>query len=83
MDKRRLIGGLSIVVLVVGLLLVGFSPGGLFNSGAVTESVTTPFGSFSRSLGDRSSSWPIVGYVLSCAAAAGLVVAIALQPPKA
>jgi hypothetical protein len=83
MDRRRLIGGLAVVVLLVGVLLALFSPRGAFNSGAVRESLDTPIGTFSRTVGGQSSPWPVVGYVLAGVGAVGLVVAFALKPPKA
>jgi hypothetical protein len=62
MNYRRLAFGLAALLVVAGLLLALFTPGGLVNSGTV-QSVETPFGSFSVSEA-KSSPWPVVGYVL-------------------
>jgi hypothetical protein len=82
MDTRKLAFGLAIVFIIAGVLLALFTPGGLLNSGGVTESFQTPFGSVSMSA-SKSSAWPVVGYVLIGVGAVAAVVAFALNsPPK-
>jgi hypothetical protein len=82
MDKRRLILGLGVLMLVVGAVLACFTSGGLFNSGG-SETVGTPFGSFSVPGEKKSSAGPIIGYVLLGVGAVGLLVAFAMKsPPK-
>ena len=72
-DTRRLVFGLSVVILVAGALLASFAPGGLFNQ---TQEVpllgTVPV---------RPSPWSIIGYVLLVVSAAGFVLAFAMKPP--
>ena len=78
MDKRKLAFGLAALLIVAGLLLALFTPGGLLNEGAV-ETVQTPFGTFSKSEA-KSSPWPIVGYVLLGLGGVTAVVGFALKP---
>jgi hypothetical protein len=80
MNLRRLVCGLSVLLLVTGALLACFTPGGLFNDGG-RETITTPIGSFSFQGESRSSAGPIVGYVLCGMGAVGLVVAFAMKSP--
>ena len=77
MDKRRLIGGLGALLILAGLLIAFFVPGGLFNLGTVTQTlgpltITTPV----------SSPWPIVGWVLAAVGAVGIVIAFAMKAPR-
>ena len=82
MDTRRLVIGLAALVIVGGIVLALFTPGGLVNSGVV-QSVQTPFGSLSVSEA-KSSPWPIVGYVLIGLGCVAAVVGFAMKspPPK-
>jgi len=80
MDKRRLIFGLAVLLLIAGAALACFAPGGLFNRAKLT-SVDTPFGSFSKSEA-VSSSGPVIGYVLLGLGGVGVVVGFALKSPK-
>jgi hypothetical protein len=79
MNTRKLFFGLAALLIVAGFLLALFTPGGLANSGVV-QSVQTPFGSFSLSE-SRSSSWPIVGYVMIGLGGVAAVVGFALKSP--
>jgi hypothetical protein len=82
MDTRRLVLGLSVLLVVVGALLACFTPGGIFNRGVVTQSVDFPFvGSMTVRAEGVSSPWPIVGYVLMGLGGLGLVVAFAMKSP--
>jgi hypothetical protein len=74
MDRRRLAFGLGFLLIVAGLLLAFFTPGGLFNR----TMIGTPFGSFD--IGE-SSPWPVVGYVLVGIGAVGLVIGFAMKKP--
>ena len=80
MDRRRLVLGLGVLLVVAGALLACFTPGGLFNSGG-QETVSTPIGSFSFQGEKKSSAGPIIGYVLLGVGAVGLVVAFAMKSP--
>lgn len=80
MDKRRLVLGLAVLLMVVGGVLACFTPGGLFNS-SYEKSLETPFGSVTVTGQKKSSEWPIVGYVLLGAGALGLVLAFAMKSP--
>jgi hypothetical protein len=44
MDKRRLLLGSAVLLVLAGLLLAALTPGGWFNSGT-TQAVDTPIGS--------------------------------------
>lgn len=79
MDKRRLVGGLAVVLLLVGVLLACFAPGGLFNSGVVHETVNLPFVSVTHTTPGHSSPWPMVGYGLAGVGLLGLVIAFAMK----
>ncbi|MFC1706417.1 hypothetical protein ACFL59_06270 [Planctomycetota bacterium] len=77
MDKRRLIFGLALLLLIAGVVLACFAPGGFFNtSGAQT--IGTPLGSFSMPGAKKASAGPIVGYALLGLGGIGLVVAFAM-----
>jgi hypothetical protein len=80
MDRRRLVLGLGVLLLVVGTLLAGFTPGGLFNAGG-SETIGTPIGTFTVPGAKKSSAGPVVGYPLMGAGALGLVAAFAMKPP--
>lgn len=83
MDKRRLVLGLGVLLLIAGALLACFTPGGLFSSDG-SPSIATPFGTFSVPGEKKSSAGPIIGYVLVGVGAVGLVAAFAMKsPPKA
>jgi hypothetical protein len=58
MDKRRLVLGLGVLLLICGALLACFSPGGLLHSSG-SKTLSTPFGSFSVQ-GDKSSAGLII-----------------------
>jgi len=75
MDKRRLIGGLGALLILAGLLIAFFVPGGLFNRGTVTQS----FGLWTITTPPVSSPWPIVGWVLAAVGAMGIVIAFAMK----
>jgi hypothetical protein len=78
MNKQALAFGLAVLLVVTGLLLALFSPGGLLNRGVVL-SIETPFGSFSET---KSSPWPIVGYILIGLGGVAAVVGFAMRPPS-
>ena len=80
MDKRRLVLGLGVLLLIAGALLACFTPGGIFNTGG-SEVLATPIGTFTVPAERKSSAWPVVGYVLLGVGALGLVVAFAMKPP--
>jgi hypothetical protein len=80
MDRRRLVIGVAVLLLVVGGLLACFAPGGLLNKVNVTT-VDTPLGSFSTSEA-KSSPWPVVGYVLLGLGGVGAVVGYAMKPSR-
>jgi hypothetical protein len=83
MDKRRLVLGLSVLLLVAGLSLAAFTPGGFFNR-VQTHSVEVPFFGTMTVRGEGATSpWPVVGYVLLGLGGLGLVLAFAMKPPRA
>jgi hypothetical protein len=79
MNTRKLFFGLAALLIVAGLLLALFTPGGLANSGIV-HTVQTPFGSLSVTE-SRSSPWPIIGYVMIGLGGVAAVVGFALKSP--
>jgi hypothetical protein len=79
MNTRKLAFGLAALLIVAGVLLALFTPGGLVNRGAV-QSLETPIGHFSMSVAE-SSPWPIVGYVLIGMGGVAGVVGFALKSP--
>jgi hypothetical protein len=80
MDNRKLAFGLAALLIVAGLLLALFTPGGLLNHTAV-QSVQTPFGTFSASE-QKSSPWPLVGYGAIGLGGVAAVVGFALKPTR-
>lgn len=84
MDVRKLMLGLTGLCLVVGLLLVCFSPGGFFNRGRTERAeVKTPLGSLEFSTREsKSSNWPTVGYVLLGIGAVGAVAYVSMKPQR-
>jgi hypothetical protein len=82
MDTRRLVLGLSLLLVVAGVLVACFAPGGLWNRQSVTQSVDVPFmGNLTvRSEGAPSSWLAVVGWVLAGAGAVGMVAAFAMRP---
>jgi hypothetical protein len=85
MDKRRLVLGLSVLLLVAGALLACFTPGGLFNRPQVTQSMDVPFfGTMTVRAEGGTTAWPVVGYVLLGLGGVGSILAFAMKsPPKA
>ena len=81
MDVRKLVFGLSGVALIVGLLLVCFSPGGWFNKGKTERAeVKTPIGSMEFSAREsHSSNWPTVGYILLGAGVIGAMAFVSMK----
>jgi hypothetical protein len=79
MDTRKLVIGLAVVLAVIGLILALATPGGLLNR-QDTATVDFGFGALSVT-GQKSSPWPIVGYVLLGVGVIGTVVGIAMKPP--
>jgi hypothetical protein len=81
MDMRRLVIGAGVLLIVAGLVLACFTPGGWFNRGT-TETLALPFGSISFSA-EKRSSWPTLGYVLLGTGGVVLVIAFAMKsrPP--
>jgi hypothetical protein len=79
MDKRRLLLGSAVLLVLAGLLLAALTPGGWFNSGT-TQAVDTPIGSI-RIQEKKSSNWPTLGYILLGVGGAGLVFVFAMKSP--
>jgi hypothetical protein len=76
-DTRKLVFGLSVLLILAGILLALFTPGGLLNK---QDDLTNLMGSFGLSV-QRTSPGPIIGYVLLGLGAVGVVVAYAMKPP--
>jgi formylglycine-generating enzyme required for sulfatase activity len=82
MDSRRLVFGASVLLVVVGLLLASFTPGGWLNRGGGGTTIDLPFGSVTLPGQEKSSPWPLVGYVALGLGAVGLVAAFAMKSPR-
>jgi len=82
MDKRKLVLGIGILLIIVGVLLALFTPGGILNR-ADNATVTTPFGTLTVREEQRSRAGPIIGYALLGIGGLGLVVAFAMKRPGA
>jgi hypothetical protein len=83
MSTRRLVFGLGVLVIIAGLLLAALSPGGWFNQGQTREaSIKIPIWSWEiKASEEKSSAWPIVGYVLLGVGGVALVVGFAMTAP--
>jgi hypothetical protein len=81
MDMRKLGFGLGAILLVLGLLLACFAPGGFFNS-ATTDIVSTPLGKISVTQEKKASVWTTVGYVMLGVGTITLVLAYAMGPKR-
>lgn len=81
MDKKRLVIGLSVLLMIGGLVLIGFAPGGFFNPVASTI-VDMPWltveGKREVKLGMPG---PVAGFVLLGVGALGVVIGLALKNP--
>jgi hypothetical protein len=81
MDKRKLIAGLAVLLLIAGVLVALFAPSGLLNPGVVKETIDTPIATFTHTARVApDSNLPILGYVLAGVGGVGLVVAFAMKP---
>jgi len=80
MDKRKLVFGLGVLLIVVGALLALFTPGGLFNHGG-SAAIVTPIGTLNVREEPRGTAGPIAGYVLLGVGGLALVIAFAMKPP--
>lgn len=63
MNRRRLVIGIGIMLMLIGGLLVTFMPGGIFNRGASAR-IVTPLGTLDVREQQSHSPSLITGYVL-------------------
>lgn len=78
MNKRKLLIGIGILLIIVGGLLAAFAPGGWLNRGAEAN-IVTPIGTISARESPRTSVGSIVGYCLLTAGGLVLVIGFAIK----
>jgi hypothetical protein len=87
MDRRRLIIGGSLIVLVFGLILIGFTEGGIFNPVIPYRTEVPVPGAIGRyrpdlAYRDLTREGPAVGLVLLAVGAGGLIYGWAVKSPQ-
>jgi hypothetical protein len=78
MDRRKLLIGLGVLLLIVGSLLASLCPGGIFNRGP-SATLSTPLGTVHVREETGPSAGVIVGYVFLGIGGLALITGIALK----